>query len=238
MNSNFGAGSDASVFVERGSSQPSTGLTHLGELHIKVVDPCNVVKAEFDCTNFLTNQGAAYILNRAFSSSQNFAAHDEALQAGLGLYMGLYAGTTPDGSATATTFNGTGFTTLPGINYDEYTGPLRDYNGVLANGAGGAFPIDMAATNTINNTSNAARQVVNSSTLDFLITDGTSSGTATSVTGVYIVNSPDNPNDTGTHAGSFSAATDFCLSVAAFGSPVAVSFDDTIKVTYRHTFAA
>lgn len=238
MNSNFGAGSDASVFVERGSSQPSTGLAHLGKLHIKVVDPCNVVKAEFDCTNFLTHQGAAYILNRAFSSSQEFAAHDGAA-AGPGLYMGLYAATSaPTQTATATTFNGTAAPTA-GVNYDKYLGSLRDYSSVLANGGGGVFPIAMDASATTTNTPlNTARQVVNSTTLDFLITDGSSTGEAPGVNGVYIVNSATNPNDTATNAGSFIAATHFCLSVAAFGSIVGVSYDDTIKVTYRHTFAA
>jgi len=225
MNTNFGMSSNASAHVERGTHSVGTGLPHVGELFIQRVAPSGEILHEFTARNLLTNQGATYMLNRAFfpttTNSNNYAAHETGGQ-GSGLFMGLFKAThTAAATNVPTTFNHSGI----GENYQYYaTNPLPAYPGTAVNIG------DISASTT--------RELVNSPTLDFVITNGggsTPSGQPVSaVGGVFIISNSTNNEDA---SGSYSNANDLLVSVAAFSGGVAVNVDDTLKVTYRHTFS-
>lgn len=225
MNTNFGMSSNASAHVERGTHSVGTGLPHVGELFIQRVAPSGEILQEFTARNLLTNQGATYMLNRAFfpttGTSNNYANH-ETVAEGTGLFMGLFKAThTPSAANVPTTFNHSGI----GENYQYYaTNPLPAYPGTAVNIG------DIGASTT--------RELVNSPTLDFVITDGgtgTPSGQGVAaVGGVFIISNSTNNELADT---SYSNGIDLLVSVAAFTGGVAVNVDDTLKVTYRHTFS-
>lgn len=204
------ASTGASVTVDRPGAI-ETISRHIGKIDWQVVRDGEVVQSG-TAFNSITNQGVAYMLNRAFFSSTEqpaFAVNTESSD-GTGWYLGLID-STPTLANADTPNSHAGWSELTAV-YDQTSKPEFTSSSYLT--------AELETRESVGISS--SRQLVNSVAVPITITGGS----PTAVGGVFLVNVSN---------ATYTAATTILFSTALFGTEPSVQSGDTLQVTYTHT---
>lgn len=204
------ASTGASCTVEKARGIESV-MRHIGKIDWELIREGEVVQSG-TCFNNITNQGVAYMLNRAFfgSTAAPFAVTNDLSSDGSGWYVGLID-TAPTLANTDVATSHAGWAEETTV-YDETTKPQYDSE---------LTELETRASQTIS----TARQISNSgSPVSISITGGS----PTPVGGVFLVNVSN---------ATYAAATTILFSTATFGTEPSVQSGDTLQITYTHTIS-